>query len=310
MYILGISAFYHDSAAVLLKDGVIVAAAQEERFTRKKHTADFPGNAIDFILKQGRVSIKELDVIAFYDNPVLKLKRIIKTILNEAPYGYKNFIHTFQNVKNKLFLRKILCKKLKLDDDSKIIFSTHHLSHAACAFFPSPFKDAAILTMDGVGEWQTTTLGVGKGNDISFIKGMNFPHSLGLLYSSFTQFCGFKVNSGEYKLMGLAPYGNPNSNQVQQFIQLIYNELIYVSEDGSYKLNMKYFNYTRGLSMCDFAMWSKLFKIKPRSTESEISQNHMNLALACQIVTQDIVLKLAKHLKKLQRIIIWLWLAE
>lgn len=300
--ILGISAFYHDSAAVLLIDGEIVAAAQEERFTRKKHDASFPHNAARYVLQEGGVSLADLDGVAFYDKPYLKFERLLETYNGFAPKGLRSFLSSIPVwIKEKLFMRKMLNEELaKLGDAKpKLLFPEHHLSHAASAFYPSPFEEAAILTVDGVGEWATTTIGKGRGKDITILKELHFPHSLGLLYSAFTAFCGFRVNSGEYKLMGLAPYGNPNSIQIDEWKQQIYDELIDLREDGSMLLNMDYFNYATGLTMCHSPKWEKLFGLPQRTPESDISQPYMDLALAIQQVTEEIVFTLAETARKL-----------
>ena len=300
--ILGISAFYHDSAAVLLVDGEIVAAAQEERFTRKKHDAGFPRNAARYVLREGGLNLADLDAVAFYDKPYLKFERLLETYNGFAPKGLKSFLSSIPVwIKEKLFMRKMLNEELaKLGEGKpKILFPEHHLSHAASAFYPSPFEEAAILTVDGVGEWATTTIGKGSGRDITILKELHFPHSLGLLYSAFTAFCGFRVNSGEYKLMGLAPYGNPGASRVEEWKQAILDELIDLREDGSMLLNMDYFNYATGLTMCHTPKWEQLFGIPQRQPETEISQKYMDLALAIQQVTEDIVFTLAKTAREL-----------
>lgn len=287
MNILGISAFYHDSAACLVKDGEIIAAAQEERFTRKKHDHNFPTNAINFCLKYGEINSSQIDLISFYDKPFLKFERLLETYLSYAPIGIKSFIKSMPLwIKEKLWIKDFIQKELNFD--GKIIFPEHHLSHAASAFFPSPFSKAAILTMDGVGEWTTTSFGIGTGNEISLLSEIKFPHSLGLLYSAFTYYTGFKVNSGEYKVMGLAPYGEP------KFKDLILKELIEVKEDGSFKMNMKYFDYCAGLTMTN-KHFNKLFGGPPRKPETKLTQRDMDLARSVQDVTEEIVLKMAKH---------------
>ena len=270
--ILGISAYYHDSAACLVIDGEIIAAAQEERFTRIKHDSSFPQNAVKYCLENASLHKTAIDYIVYYDKPLLKFERILETYLAFAPKGFKVFMKSIPIwVKEKLFQKRLLVKELKkyfgkdFDYDSKLLFSLHHLSHAASAFFPSPFKDAAILTMDGVGEWATTTISVGNENRIDFISEIKFPHSIGLLYSAFTFFTGFKVNSGEYKLMGLAPYGNPI------YVDLIKTHLIDVKEDGSFSMNMKFFDYCSGLQMTN-NNFSELFGGPPREPESPITQ--------------------------------------
>ncbi|QJB57274.1 carbamoyltransferase [Pseudodesulfovibrio sp. zrk46] len=300
--ILGISAFYHDSAAVLMVDGEIVAAAQEERFTRKKHDSDFPHHAAKYVLKEGGLSLSDLTAVAFYDKPYLKFERLLESYNGFAPKGLRSFLSAIPVwIKEKLFMRKMLNDELARLGEGKpqILFPEHHLSHAASAFYPSPFEEAAILTVDGVGEWATTTIGKGSGKDITILKELHFPHSLGLLYSAFTAFCGFRVNSGEYKLMGLAPYGNPGAKRIQTWKKAIYDELIDVREDGSMLLNMAYFNYATGLTMCHFDRWEKLFGISARQPESDISQDYMDLALAIQQVTEEIVFTLAETAKEL-----------
>ncbi len=290
MYILGISAFYHDSAACLVKDGKIIAAAQEERFTRKKHDHGFPINAINFCMDFAGISPSELEIISFYDKPFLKFERILETYLQFAPKGIKSFIKAMPLwIKQKLWMKENIRKELNFE--GKIIFPEHHFSHAASAFYPSPFKEAAILTMDGVGEWTTTSFGTGKDNSIELFADIKFPHSLGLLYSAFTYFTGFKVNSGEYKLMGLAPYGEP------KYKDIILKELIDVKEDGSFRMNMDYFNYPAGLEMTN-DRFAELFGGGPRKPESKLTQREMDLAKSVQEVTEEIVLKLGKHVFK------------
>ncbi len=290
MYILGISAFYHDSAACIVKNGEIIAAAQEERFTRKKHDFRFPEHAINFCLDYANISSKEIELIAFYDKPFLKFERILETYLTYAPVGIKSFLKAMPLwIKEKIWMKELI--KEELDYKGKIIFPEHHESHAASAFFPSPFNEAAILTMDGVGEWTTTSYGIGKGSQIELYAEIKFPHSLGLLYSAFTYYTGFKVNSGEYKVMGLAPYGEP------KYKQLIYDHLIDVKEDGSFKMNMDYFNYCAGLTMTN-KKFDKLFGGPPRKAESKLTQKEMDLARSLQDVTEEIVLKMGKHVHK------------
>jgi carbamoyltransferase len=290
MYILGISAFYHDSAACIVKNGEIIAAAQEERFTRKKHDFRFPEHAINFCLDYANISSKEIDIVAFYDKPFLKFERILETYLTYAPVGIKSFLKAMPLwIKEKIWMKELI--KEKLDYKGNIIFPEHHESHAASAFYPSPFKEAAILTMDGVGEWTTTSYGVGKDNKIELYADIKFPHSLGLLYSAFTYYTGFKVNSGEYKVMGLAPYGEP------KYKQLIYDHLIDVKEDGSFKMNMEYFNYCAGLTMTN-KKFDKLFSGPPRKPESKLTQKEMDLARSLQDVTEEIVLKMGNHVHK------------
>ncbi len=300
--ILGLSAFYHDSAAVLLVDGKIIAAAQEERFTRIKHDSAFPTNAARFVLDEAGLTLADLQAVAFYDKPYLKFERLLETYNGFAPKGISSFLSSMPVwIKEKLFMRRMLKEELAKLGTAKprLLFPEHHLSHAASAFFPSPFQEAAILTVDGVGEWATTTICKGSGKDITILKELHFPHSLGLLYSAFTAFCGFKVNSGEYKLMGLAPYGIEGSAAVSRWKQAIYEQLIDVRDDGSMLLNMDYFNYATGLTMCQNAKWEALFGLAPRKPESEISQEYMDLALAIQQVTEEIVFKLAETAKKL-----------
>jgi len=305
MYILGISAFYHDSAACLLKNDIVVAAAQEERFTRKKHDPSFPINAIKFCLQYEGISIDDLDAIVFYDKPLLKFERLLETYYVFAPGGLKSFISAIPVwIKEKLFLKKIIIDELskieKFDRKKlKLLFSEHHLSHAASAFYPSPYEEAAILTVDGVGEWATTSLGFGKGNLITIIKELHFPHSVGLLYSAFTYYLGFKVNSGEYKLMGLAPYGDPTSERVFKFKKLILDNIVDIKEDGSIWLNQDYFNYATGLKMIHEEKWEKLFGFPKRESEEKIEQHHCDLALAIQQITEEIIIKMSKYLKQL-----------
>jgi carbamoyltransferase len=290
MYILGISAFYHDSAAALIKDGEIIAAAQEERFTRKKHDFNFPSNAVDFCLKYAGIKSNDLKIIAFYDKPFLKFERLLETYISYAPVGIKSFIKAMPLwITEKLWMKDMI--KEKLGFDGKIIFPEHHESHAASAFFPSPFKEAAILTMDGVGEWTTSSYGIGKGNFVELFADIKFPHSLGLLYSALTYYTGFKVNSGEYKLMGLAPYGEP------RYKDLILKELIDVKEDGSFRMNMDYFNYCAGLTMTN-EKFHRLFEDPPRKPEALLTQKHMDIARSIQDVTEDVVLKMGRHAYK------------
>jgi carbamoyltransferase len=300
--ILGLSAFYHDSAAALLLDGKIVAAAQEERFTRKKHDASFPAHALAYVLEELGLQVSDLSVVAFYDKPYLKFERLLETYHGFAPRGLRSFLAAMPVwIKEKLLMRKLLRDELaKLGPGKpKLLFPEHHLSHAASAFYPSPFNEAAILTVDGVGEWSTSTLGFGQGNNITILRELHFPHSLGLLYSAFTYYCGFKVNSGEYKLMGLAPYGNPDSERTKKWRQLILDELVDLREDGSILLNMDYFNYATGLTMCRDHRWEALFGVPPRPKETFITQEYMDLALAIQEVTEEIVLRLARTAKQL-----------
>ena len=295
--ILGISAFYHDSAACILKDGKIIAAAQEERFTRKKHDPSYPYNAIEFVLKFANLELNEVDKIVFFEKPFLKFERLLETYVAFAPKGFVSFAKAMPLwIKEKLFQKNLLFNKLKTHDekyktDENIFFSDHHLSHAASAFFPSPFKEAVILTADGVGEWATTTVAIGKDNNLEIKKEIHFPHSLGLLYSAFTYYTGFKVNSGEYKLMGLAPYGTPiYENKIK--------ELIDIKEDGTFRLNQKYFNYATGLTMTN-DNFNNLFGQKPRDPQNEkITQFHMDIASSIQKVTEEIMIKLAKAVRR------------
>jgi carbamoyltransferase len=290
MNILGISAFYHDSAACLVRDGEIVSAAQEERFTRKKHDQSFPKSAIDYCLKEAGLTGADLDFVAFYDKPFIKFERILETYLAFAPAGYKSFIMAIPLwIKKKLWMKSYI--KSELGYEGKIIFPEHHESHAASAFFPSPYNKAAFLTMDGVGEWATASYGVGEGNKIRILGELNFPHSLGLLYSAFTYYTGFKVNSGEYKVMGLAPYGEP------KYTDLILSELIDLKEDGSFKMNMTYFNYCVGLTMTN-KRFDKLFGAPPRKPESRLTQREMDLARSVQDVTEEIMMRMARHVHK------------
>ena len=302
-FILGISAYYHDSAAALLKDGDIFAAAQEERFTRKKHDYSFPRNAVTYVLDEAGVSIDRLSAIAFYDKPYLKFERLLETYHGFAPKGLKSYLSAMPVwIKEKLFTRKLLkdeIKKLNRGRVKKILFPEHHLSHAASAFFPSPFKEASIITIDGVGEWATTTICYGCDNDIRILRQLDFPHSLGLLYSAFTYYCGFKVNSGEYKLMGLSPYGNPEAKQTVQFINKIKEEIIDIRDDGSFLLNMDYFDYATGLTMCNNRKWLQLFELPKRLPETELSQPYMNMALAIQKVSEEIILRISKTAKEI-----------
>ncbi len=300
--IIGISAFYHDSAACVIKDGKIIAAAQEERFTRKKHDSNFPANALEYVLSALDEDPSQITHIAFYDKPLLKFERLLETYHAFAPKGITSFFQAIPVwLREKLLIRSNIRNELKKYGLHKlpILFPEHHLSHAASAFFPSPFEDAAILTVDGVGEWTTTTIGHGKGNNIAILKEIHFPHSLGLLYSAFTYYCGFRVNSGEYKLMGLAPYGQNGTQETEMFKKKTLDELIDIREDGSFVLNMKYFDYATGLKMTNNKRWEKLFGIPPRKPETDIGQSYCNMALAIQQVTEDIMLKLALSAKEL-----------
>ncbi len=290
MFILGISAFYHDSAACLILDGEIIAAVQEERFTRKKHDFSFPVNAINYCLSYAKITSKDVEIVAFYDKPFLKFERILETYLTFAPIGIKSFLKAMPLwIKEKLWIKELIKKDLGYE--GKILFPEHHESHAASAFYPSPFQEAAILTMDGVGEWTTTSFGTGNRNKIELLADIKFPHSLGLLYSAFTYYTGFKVNSGEYKVMGLAPYGEP------KYKQLIYDHLIDVKEDGSFKMNMEYFNYCAGLTMTN-KKFDKLFGGPPRKPESKLTQKDMDLARSLQDVTEEIVMKMGNYVYK------------
>ena len=296
MYILGISAFYHDSAAALLKDGEIVAAAQEERFTRKKHDPAFPGNAIEYCLGEAGIGWQDVAHVAFYDKPFLKFERLLETYVSFAPRGFESFRMAIPVwLREKLFLKDLLVKELQRyapdqDWDSRLRFSEHHLSHAASAFFPSPFKEAAVLTMDGVGEWATTSLAIGRGSTLEVLKEIHFPHSLGLLYSAFTYYTGFKVNSGEYKLMGLAPYGEP------KYVETIFDHLVDLKADGSFRLDQSYFNYCTGLTMTG-PKFHELFGGPPRSASEPLTQHHMDLAASIQAATEKIVLQLARSIR-------------
>ncbi|OGL42057.1 MAG: hypothetical protein A2043_11690, partial [Candidatus Schekmanbacteria bacterium GWA2_38_9] len=302
MNILGISAYYHDSAACLVKDGEIIAAAQEERFTRKKHDPRFPVNAVRFCIKQGGIDGEKIDYVAFYDKPILKFERILETYINYAPTGIKSFSMSMPVwMKEKLFLTRLLNEELnnaagfteenRINWRRKLLFPEHHQSHAASAFFPSPFKSAAVLTIDGVGEWATTSAGLGNDNGLELFYEIHFPHSLGLLYSAFTYYTGFKVNSGEYKVMGLAPYGEP------KYTQLIYDNLIDLKEDGSFTLNMEYFNYCTGLTMTN-GKFDRIFGGPPRKPETKLAQREMDLARSVQDVTEEVVRRMVKFLKK------------
>jgi carbamoyltransferase len=300
--ILGISAFYHDSAATLIQNGNIIAAAQEERFTRKKHDANYPLNAVEYVLKEGNLQLNQVDHILFFEKPFLKFERILETYLAFAPAGFKSFSMSMPIwLREKLFQKKYLFDQLKRHDKNftdidKIKFSEHHFSHAASAFYPSPFKEAIVLTLDGVGEWATTTVAIGKDNDLKMIKEMHFPHSLGLLYSAFTYYTGFKVNSGEYKVMGLAPYGRP------KYKDLIIEKLMSLKEDGSFRLNMDYFNYATGLTMTN-KKFSNLFGEKVRDPKKEkLTQFHMDIAASVQAVTEEIVMKISENLIKKYKI--------
>ena len=302
-YILGLSAYYHDSAAALLADGRIIAAAHEERFTRKKHDASFPIHAAEYVLNEAGIGPDDLEAVSFYDKPFLKFERLLETYHEFAPRGLKSFLSAIPvQIKEKIFMRKMLRTELAKIGNRRprqLLFPEHHLSHAASAFYPSPFEEAAIVTVDGVGEWATTTISHGQGNRITILRQLDFPHSLGLLYSAFTYYCGFKVNSGEYKLMGLAPYGHADSEQTVKWKELILAEMVDVRPDGSILLNMEYFSFPAGLTMCFENKWEKLFGIPKRESESELTQPYMNLALAIQEVTEEVVFRLADTAKKL-----------
>ena len=305
MKILGISAFYHDSAAALLINGNIVAAAQEERFTRKKHDPGFPTHAIEYCLESEGIQLDALDAVVFYDKPFLKFERLLETYYGFAPRGLVSFVTAMPVwIKEKIFLKKIIFDELLSiqkfqKKELKLLFPEHHLSHAASAFYPSPFKEAAIVTLDGVGEWATASICKGKNKTIEVLKELHFPHSLGLLYSAFTYYLGFRVNSGEYKLMGLAPYGDPGSEQVKEYTRIIKSELVQIMEDGSIWLNQKYFNYSTGLRMVKEKKWTQMFGFGRRNSEAEIEQHHSNLALAIQQVTEEIIVKICREAKRL-----------
>ena len=294
--ILGISAFYHDSAAALIIDGEIIAAAQEERFSRKKHDPRYPFNSINYVLSEGKIKLSDIDHIVFFEKPFLKFERLLETYMAFAPKGFKSFSLSMPIwLREKLFQKKFLFEKLKQHDEKfkdikKIKFSEHHFSHAASAFFPSPFEEAVILTLDGVGEWATTTVAIGKKNNLKMLKEIHFPHSLGLLYSAFTYYTGFKVNSGEYKVMGLAPYGQP------KYKDLIINELMDLKEDGSFKLNMKFFDYATGLTMTN-KKFSKLFGNPVRNPKKDLLKDfHMDIAASIQAVTEEVVIRLTRNI--------------
>ena len=295
MRIIGISAFYHDSAAALIEDGRIVAAAQEERFTRQKFDSRYPAQAISYCLAEAGIGLADIDHVAFYDKPFLKFERLLETYLAFAPRGFRSFRLAMPVwLRDKLFQKKNICEKLRafapgFDWDRRLLFSEHHLSHAASAFFPSPFEHAVILTMDGVGEWATTSAGIGDGNRITMLKEIHFPHSIGLLYSAFTYFTGFRVNSGEYKVMGLAPYGEP------RFTKIILDHLIDLKEDGSFRLNQRYFDYCTGLKMTNDG-FAELFGVPARKPEDQLEQVHMDLAASIQSVTEEAILRLARSL--------------
>ncbi len=305
MNILGISAFYHDSAAAVIVDGEIIAAAQEERFTRKKHDPGFPAEAVKFCLQYSGLKIDDLDAVVFYDKPLLKFERLLETYYGFAPKGIQSFIMSIPVwLREKMFLKREIragLKRVEPFDESrlKLLFPEHHLSHAASAFYPSPYQDAAILTIDGVGEWATASICHGKGNNITILKELTFPHSLGLLYSAFTYYLGFKVNSGEYKLMGLAPYGNPDSADTKKYVQIIKEHLVDIKDDGSIWLNQEFFNYATGLRMVKDNKFEQLFGFPVRKPESQLEQHHCNLGYAIQLITEEVVIKMASEAKRL-----------
>ncbi len=289
--ILGISAFYHDAAACVVCDGEIIAAAQEERFTRKKHDPDFPRQAIAYCLREAGLSVADLDCVGFYDKPLLKFERILESYLAVAPRGLRSFVTALPVwLREKLFTRDTIRSELP-EFEGKVFFSEHHESHAASAFYPSPFAEAAVLTMDGVGEWATSSYGVGRGKNLDLLAELHYPHSLGMLYSAFTYYTGFKVNSGEYKIMGLAPYGEP------RYAERIFDTLLRLHDDGSFKLDMRYFNYAQGLTMTN-AAFDEVFGGPPREPESDVTQREMDLAASVQVVTEEIVLRMARHVHR------------
>src|SRR5918996_1643293 len=294
MRVLGISAFYHDSAAALIEDGHLVGAAQEERFTRKKHDSGFPQHAVQYCLDEAGIKLADVDYVAFYDKPFLKFERLLETYLAYAPRGFQSFRMAMPLwLKEKLFQKTLLRDEMKhwqpdFDWQKRLLFGEHHQSHAASAFFPSPYEEAAVLCMDGVGEWATTSLAWGQGNKLEMLKEIHFPHSLGLLYSAFTYYTGFKVNSGEYKVMGLAPYGEP------RFAGLIKKHLIDIKDDGSFRLNLDYFDYCTGLTMTNKA-FNELFGGSPRKPESQLTQKDMDLAKSIQVVTEEAMLRMARR---------------
>lgn len=291
MNILGISSFYHDSAAALVRDGAIVAAAQEERFTRKKHDDNFPKHAVHYCLKQAGIGMDQVDLVAFYEKPLIKFERLLRTYFAYAPMGLNSFLKAMpQWIRKKLWMPELIQEELP-GFKGKIVYPEHHESHAAAAFFPSPFEEAAFLTIDGVGEWTTTSFGVGKGNHLHIEHEIHFPHSLGLLYSAFTYYTGFKVNSGEYKVMGLAPYGEP------RYVQTIYDHIIDLKQDGSFKLNMDYFNYAAGLTMTN-EKFHRLFGGPPRQPETLMGPREMDLAKSVQVVTEEVMMRMARHVRK------------
>jgi carbamoyltransferase len=289
--ILGLSAYYHDSAACLVRDGEIVAAAQEERFTRKKHDAEFPANAVAYCLREAGITMAAVDYVGFYDKPLLKFERLIESYLGVAPQGLRSFLLAMPVwLKDKLFTRKLILKQLD-GFEGEVLFTEHHESHAASAFYPSPFREAAVLTMDGVGEWATSSYGIGRENTLDLLAELHYPHSLGMLYSAFTYYTGFKVNSGEYKVMGLAPYGNP------RFVERILDRVVELKDDGSFKLDMRYFNYLQGLTMTGPA-FDELFDGPPRKPESPLTQREMDLAASIQVVTEEVMLRMAQHVHR------------
>lgn len=305
MYILGISAFYHDSAAAIIHNGKIIAAAQEERFTRKKHDPSFPSSAVRYCLDHIGIELSQIEAIAFYDKPFLKFERLLETYYAFAPSGLRSFIKAMPVwIKEKLFLKRQIYQELaeigEIDrSKTPLLFPEHHLSHAASAFYPSPFEEAAILTIDGVGEWSTASISYGSGNQIKCLRELHFPHSLGLLYSAFTYYLGFRVNSGEYKLMGLAPYGNPNAPEIETYKKIIKETLTDIKSDGSIFLNQDYFNYASGLRMARDKKWEKLFGFPRRTAEDDLEAHHCNLGLAIQEVTEEVVLKMAIEAQRL-----------
>lgn len=306
MNILGISGYYHDAAAAIICDNKVLAAVQEERFTRIKHDASFPARSIAYCLQQAGLTLNELDVIVFYDKPFLKFERLLETYYRHAPKGFRSFVKAMPVwLKEKIFLKKLLKTELKKIDENfntskvKYLFTEHHLAHAASAFYASPFEKAAILTIDGVGEWATASIGKGEYNIITVLNELQFPDSVGLLYSSFTYFLGFRVNGGEYKLMGLAPYGNAAAVQTKHFIDIIENKLVKIFENGSIELDQQYFNYSTGMEMVKPEAWEKLFAVKIRKPEDIVTISHCNLALAIQLVTEKIVMLMAKHTKEI-----------
>lgn len=305
MKILAISAYYHDSAAVITVDGKIIAAVCEERFTRKKHDLCFPRNSIKFCLEKSNLKIDDLDAVIFYDKPWLKFERLMLTYNMYAPRGFKSFLEVAPVwAKEKLFLKKVIKDELSLIqkynfEKLKLLFSYHHLSHSASAFYPSPFEKSAIITVDGVGEWATASISLGKANAITTLKELNFPHSLGLFYSAITYYLGFKVNFGEYKVMGLAPYGNKDSKEVLNYKKLLKGNIIDIKEDGSCWLNQDYFDYSTGMKMTKNKKWKKLFGLEKRYPEGELLQEHCDFALACQEITEEAMINMAKTAKKL-----------